>query len=139
LGITNSIDNCSAADKDEKEKINAVNALLGFIISKKAEICGGVMRSKVGIGFGYSLFQLIYVPYNTLKVYLNAYNFRRNKRGPEIGTDIRFRITEWLYAGVAVEDISHKISVVPYIRFKVRDKSLTMLLGIIGITAIVLR
>jgi hypothetical protein len=35
LGITNSVDNCSAADKDEKENITT-DVLLRLIISKKA-------------------------------------------------------------------------------------------------------
>ncbi|OEG69743.1 hypothetical protein ATZ36_07725 [Candidatus Endomicrobiellum trichonymphae] len=53
LGITNSVDNC-LVDKDEKEN----DALLGFIISEKAEIYGGMVKSKAGIGFGYSFFPI---------------------------------------------------------------------------------
>ena len=119
LGIANIVDSC-LADKNENGNINTLNALLGFR-SKKAEIYGGAMKNKLGIGLGYSFFQPIYANYTMLKVYLDVSNFRRNEYGPEIGAGMRFGITKWLYTGVAIEDILNKTAVRPYIKIEFKQ------------------
>ncbi|MCA6079959.1 MAG: MlaD family protein [Endomicrobium sp.] len=119
LGIANIVDSC-LADKNENGNINTLNALLGFR-SKKAEIYGGAIKNKLGIGLGYSFFQPIYANYTMLKVYLDVSNFRRNEYGPEIGAGMRFGITKWLYTGVAIEDILNKTAVRPYIKIEFKQ------------------
>ncbi|MDR0800476.1 MAG: MlaD family protein [Endomicrobium sp.] len=118
LGVANGVDS-RLTNGNENENINTLNALLGFR-SEKAEIYGGAMKNKLGVGLGYSFFQPIYTNYTMLKVYLDAYNFRRDKYGPEIDAGIRFGITKWLYAGIAIEDISNKTSVMPYIKIEIK-------------------
>jgi hypothetical protein len=112
-----------------------LEALLGFR-RRNSEIYGGVLRGKAGIGGGYSFFQPIYDPYKKLQVHANAFDFSRKKHGPQIDVDIRIGVTKWLYAGVAIEDISHKTAVTPYLKLKIDDKDLAALLGIIGVAAV---
>ncbi|MDR3256774.1 MAG: MlaD family protein [Endomicrobium sp.] len=135
VGISNVADSHYVTDDEEKKNINTLDALLGFR-SKKSEIYGGVIKSKAGIGFGYSFFEPIYTPYRKLKFYLNMYDFNRSKYGPQIDAGIRVGITKWLYTGVAVEDISYKTTVMPYLKIEIDDKDLTALLGIISIAAV---
>jgi phospholipid/cholesterol/gamma-HCH transport system substrate-binding protein len=134
VGVSNVADHSTATDS-EKDNINKLDALLGFR-SEKSEIYGGVIRGKAGVGFGYSLFEPIWAEFRRFKVHLNVYDFVREKHGPVIDAGMRIGITQWLYAGVALEDISYKTAVTPYIKLEIDDKDLAALLGIISIAAI---
>jgi phospholipid/cholesterol/gamma-HCH transport system substrate-binding protein len=136
VGISNVADNSMASDS-EKGSINKnkLNAVLGFR-SEKAEIYGGVIRGKAGVGFGYSFFEPIWSEFRRFKVHLNVYDFTREKHGHFINAGMRIGITQWLYAGVALEDISYKTAITPYIKLEIDDKDLASLFGIISIAAI---
>ncbi|MDR2812109.1 MAG: MlaD family protein, partial [Endomicrobium sp.] len=134
VGISNVADYSTVSDS-EKGSINKLDALLSFR-SEKSEIYGGVMRGKVGVGFGYSFFEPVWSEFRRFKVHLNVYDFVREKHGPVIGAGMRVGITQWLYAGVDLEDISYKTSVTPYIKLEIDDKDLASLLGIISIAVI---
>ncbi|MCA6071477.1 MAG: MlaD family protein [Endomicrobium sp.] len=135
VGVANVADGKSITDQDEKQNVNRLEALLGFR-RKNSEIYGGALRGKAGIGCGYSFFQPIYDSYKKLQIHANAFDFSRKKRGPQIDADIRIGVAKWLYAGVAVEDISHKTAVTPYVKLKIGDRDLAALLGIIGVAAV---
>ncbi|MDR3306706.1 MAG: MlaD family protein [Endomicrobium sp.] len=134
VGISNAADH-SMASASEKNKINKLDALLGFR-AEKSEIYGGVIRGKAGVGFGYSFFEPVWAEFRRLKVCLNAYDFGREKHGPVIDAGMRISIARWLYAGVALEDISYKTAVTPYIKLEIDDKDLAALIGIISLAAI---
>jgi phospholipid/cholesterol/gamma-HCH transport system substrate-binding protein len=135
VGVANVADCKSVTDQDEKQNINKLEALLGFR-RKNSEIYGGVLRGKAGVGCGYSFFQPIYDSYKKLQVHANAFDFSRKAHGPQIDADIRIGVAKWLYTGVAVEDISHKIAVTPYVKLKIDDKDLAAVLGIIGVVTV---
>jgi phospholipid/cholesterol/gamma-HCH transport system substrate-binding protein len=128
IGISNLADTHNITDENEKKNINTLDALIGFR-STKAEVYGGVMRNRAGIGFGYSFFEPIY----TLKAQLNTYDFSRDKHGPLIDVGIKFGITKWFYAGIGVEDITHKAAVTSYLNIEINDKDLASLLGILSL------
>jgi hypothetical protein len=64
--------------------------------SEKSEIYGGAIRGKTGVGFEYSFFEPIWAKFRRLKVYLNVYDFVREKYGPVIYAGMRIGITQWL-------------------------------------------
>jgi phospholipid/cholesterol/gamma-HCH transport system substrate-binding protein len=136
VGISNIGDkNDNSLSETEKENLNSIDALLGFR-GEKSEIFAGMIRTKAGIGFGYSFFQPIYAPYKLLQARVTAYNFSREKHGTEINAGIRIGITKWLYAGIMVEDIAYKSSLTPYVKIKIDDKDLASIFGIASIAAV---
>ena len=69
LGISN-IGNYSNEDNEfERNNLNKIDALMGFR-SENLEVYGGVMRSKGGVGFGWSPFNKIYA--NKRILYIDA-------------------------------------------------------------------
>ncbi|MDR3196075.1 MAG: MlaD family protein [Endomicrobium sp.] len=134
VGISNVADHSTASDS-EKNRINKLDALLGFR-AEKSEIYGGVIRGKAGVGFGYSFFEPVWAEFRRLKVHLNMRDFGREKHGPVIDAGMRVGIAQWLYAGVALEDISYKTAVTPYIKLEIDDKDLAALLRIISLAAV---
>ncbi|MCL2145092.1 MAG: MlaD family protein [Endomicrobia bacterium] len=138
VGITNVAEAGEVKDQDEKDSINKLEALLGFRFDK-FEVYGGVLRGKAGGGVGFSFFDPIYAPYKRLQVNFNAYNFGRDKRGPEMDLGLRLGFTKWLYAGVMVEDVLYKTAVTPYLKIEINDSDLAALLGIISVAAIASR
>jgi len=135
IGISNIYDSQNTINDEEKKNVNTLNALLGFR-AEKAEIYGGMIRSKAGMGFGYSFFDSIYAPYIKLKFHLNAYDFGRIEHGPQINSGMTFGIAKWLSAGIAVEDVLNKAELIPYLKIKIDDKDLASLFGIINVAAI---
>lgn len=135
VGISNVADTSKESNIAEKDKMNTLTALLGFR-SEKAEIYGGVMRNSAGVGVGYSFFDPIYEPYRKLQVHFDAFNFGREGKPPEFKAGLRYGITKWLYAGIAVEDIAYKASVMPYIKLEISDNDIASLLGIISIATV---
>ncbi|MDR1662906.1 MAG: MlaD family protein [Endomicrobium sp.] len=134
VGISNVADYNSTSDY-EKGSMNKLDALLGFRYGK-CEIYGGVIKGKCGVGFGYSFFEPTWAEFRRFKVYLNMYDFVREKHGSVIDTGMRVGLTQWLYAGIDLEDIFSKTAVTPYIKLEINDKDLMALLGIINITTI---
>ncbi len=135
VGISNVADTSDETDQKEKDTMNTLNALIGFR-NEKAEIYGGVMKSKAGVGVGYSFFEPIYSPYRSVQLNLNAYNFSRDGKPPEIDAGVRLGLAKWLYAGVMVEDIGYAASVTPYIKLEIKDTDIAALLGIISVAAV---
>jgi phospholipid/cholesterol/gamma-HCH transport system substrate-binding protein len=134
VGISNVADHSTASDS-EKDKINKLDALLG-VRSEKSEIYGGVIRGKAGVGLGHSFFEPIWAEFIRLKVFLNVYEFGRDKHGPVVDIGLRVGIAKWLYAGVALEDATYRTAITPYIKLEIDDKDLAALLGVINIAAI---
>jgi len=141
IGISNIGDRNASNNKDSRDSINTLDALLGFRFNK-AEVYGGAMRSKAGVGAGVSLFQPVYAPYRSVYLFANAYDFGRPKTNnnsaniPRIDAGVKFGITKWLYAGAMVEDAADKKpSFTPFIRLEIKDKDISNLFGIIGIAA----
>ncbi|MDR1696046.1 MAG: MlaD family protein [Endomicrobium sp.] len=139
VGLSNVANSADIKEQSERDTINRLDALIGFR-SKNAEVYAGVMRSKAGVGAGYSFFEPIYAPYRTLQAFVNVYDMGRKERGgPEIDAGARVGITKWLYAGVMVEDALYKTAVTPFIKLEINDRDLASLLGIISIAAVASR
>ncbi|MDR1195112.1 MAG: MlaD family protein [Endomicrobium sp.] len=135
VGIANVADSSEVKEQDERDTINTLEALMGFRFNK-FEVYGGVMRGKAGGGIGYSFFEPVYAPYKKLQFHLNAYNFGRKNRSPEIDAGLRFGFTKWLYAGVMVEDALYKTAVTPYIKIEISDPDIAAILGVVSIAAV---
>ena len=135
VGISNVADTSGVKDQTEKDTMNTLTALLGFR-GENASIYGGVIRSKAGVGVGYSFFDPIYAPYRRLQAHLEAFNFARKDRPPEFNFGARFGITKWLYAGVMVEDIAYSAAVTPYVKLEIKDTDIASLLGIMSIAEV---
>ncbi len=141
IGISNIGNNSNETDKFEKNNLNKIDALMGFR-SEKLEVYGGVMRSKGGVGIGWSPFDKIYGDKRLL--YINAEAIFRTETAKENDPDrdkpniiigARLGIFSWLYAGVQVEDTLTRTSVTPYVKLKVTDDDIAGLFGIAGIAA----
>jgi phospholipid/cholesterol/gamma-HCH transport system substrate-binding protein len=137
IGISNVYDSHhhNVVNDEETENINTFDALLGFR-AKRSEIYGGLIRSKAGLGFGYSFLNSICDPCIKLKFHLNAYDFGRSKHGARINSGMMIGMTKWFSVGIAVEDISKKVKLVPYLKVKIDDKDLASLFGIINVAAV---
>jgi len=141
LGISNIADTHREKDTLEKEKMNKLDALIGFR-SENLEIYGGALRSKGGLGFGWSPLDKIYASYRTL--YFNVETLFRTETAdpndpdrdkPNVIIGARLGIFNWCYVGVQVEDTLTRTSVTPYIKIKVTDEDLAALFGVAGIAA----
>ena len=141
LGISNIADTHREKDTLEKEKMNKLDALIGFR-SENLEVYGGALRSKGGIGVGWSPLDKIYSTYRTL--YFNAEALFRTETAdpndpdrdkPNIILGARLGIFNWCYVGVQVEDTLTKTSVTPYIKIKITDEDIAALFGVAGIAA----
>lgn len=134
VGVSNAADAGNEKDKEEKDRMNTLTALLGFR-GEHAQIYGGVMRNKAGVGVGYSFFDPIYAPHRRLQVHFDAFNFPRKNKPPEFNAGVRFGITRWFYVGISVEDIAYKASLTPYVKLEIKDTDISRLLGIAGVAA----
>lgn len=135
VGISNVADSKNEENEKEKDTMNKLNAWIGFR-SENAQIYGGVIKGKGGVGAGVSFFDPIYAPHRRVQLHVDAYDFGRKKYGPEIDAGVRFGLTKWLYAGVMVEDISYSAGVTPYIKLEIKDTDIAALLGIAGLAAV---
>lgn len=141
LGINN-IGNYTNEDNEfERNNLNKIDALIGFR-SENLEAYGGVMRSKGGVGVGWSPFNKIYE--SKRKLYINAEAIFRtetakkddpDKDTPNVIVGARLGIFHWLYVGVQVEDTLTKTNFMPYIKLKVTDEDLASMFGVAGIAA----
>lgn len=141
LGISNIADTHREKDTLEREKMNKLDALIGFR-SENFEIYGGALRSKGGIGIGWSPFNKIYSSYR--KLYFNVEGLFRTETAdpndpdrdkPNVIIGTRLGIFNWCYVGVQVEDTLTRTTFVPYIKIKITDEDLAALFGVAGIAA----
>ncbi len=141
LGINNIGNYTNEDDEFERNNLNKIDALIGFR-SENLEAYGGVMRSKGGVGVGWSPFDKIYGPMR--KLYINAEAIFRTETAKEDDPDkykpnlilgARFGIFNWLYVGVQVEDTLTRTNFMPYIKLKVTDDDLASMFGVAGIAA----
>ena len=141
IGINNIGNYTNEDDEFERNNLNKIDALIGFR-SENLEAYGGVMRSKGGVGVGWSPFDKIYGPMR--KLYINAEAIFRtetakkddsDKDKPNVVLGARLGIFKWLYVGVQVEDTLTKTNVMPYIKLKVTDEDLASIFGVAGIAA----
>ena len=141
LGINNIGNYTNEDDEFERNNLNKIDALIGFR-SENLEAYGGIMRSKGGVGVGWSPFDKIYGPMR--KLYINAEAIFRTETAKEDDPDkykpnlilgARFGIFNWLYLGVQVEDTLTRTNVMPYIKLKVTDEDLASMFGVAGIAA----
>lgn len=141
IGINNIGNYTNEDDEFERNNMNKIDALMGFR-SENFEAYGGVMRSKGGVGVGWSPFDKIYGPMRRL--YINAEAIFRTETAkkddpdrdkPNIILGARLGIFNWLYVGVQVEDTLTKTNVMPYIKLKVTDEDLASIFGVAGIAA----
>ena len=141
LGISN-IGNHSNEDNEfERKNLNKIDALMGFR-SENLEVYGGVMRSKGGVGFGWSPFNKIYankrILYIDAKAIFRTETAKKNDHDrdkPNVIIGARLGIFSWLYAGIQIEDTLTRTSVTPYIKLKVTDDDIAGLFGVVGIAA----
>ena len=141
LGISN-IGNYSNEDNEfERNNLNKIDALMGFRV-ENLEVYGGVMRSKGGIGVGWSPFNKIYddkrILYLDAKAIFRTETAKKNDHDrdkPNVIIGARLGIFSWLYAGVQIEDTLTRTSVTPYIKLKVTDDDIAGLFGVVGIAA----
>ncbi len=141
LGISN-IGNYSNEDNEfERNNLNKIDALMGFR-AENLEVYGGVMRSKGGVGFGWSPFNKIYankrILYIDAKAIFRTETAKKNDHDrdkPNVIIGARLGIFSWLYAGVQIEDTLTRTSVTPYIKLKVTDDDIAGLFGVVGIAA----
>ena len=141
LGISNIADTHREKDTLEREKMNKLDALIGFR-SENFEIYGGALRSKGGIGIGWSPLDKIYSSYR--KLYFNVEGLFRTETAdpndpdrdkPNVIIGTRLGIFNWCYVGVQVEDTLTRTTFVPYIKIKITDEDLAALFGVAGIAA----
>ncbi len=141
IGINNIGNYTNEDDEFERNNMNKIDALMGFR-SENFEAYGGVMRSKGGVGVGWSPFDKIYG--SARRLYINAEAIFRtetakkddpDKDKPNIIIGARLGIFNWLYVGVQVEDTLTKTNVMPYIKLKVTDEDLASIFGVAGIAA----
>ena len=140
-GISN-IGNYSNEDNEfERNNLNKIDALMGFR-SENLEVYGGVMRSKGGVGFGWSPFNKIYANKRILyfddKAIFRTETAKKNDHDrdkPNVIIGARLGIFSWLYAGVQIEDTLTRTSITPYIKLKVTDDDIAGLFGVVGIAA----
>ena len=141
LGISNIGNYTNEDDEFERNNMNKIDALIGFR-SENLEAYGGVMRSKGGVGVGWSPLDKIYDPMRRL--YINAEAIFRtetakkddkDKDKPNVILGARLGIFKWLYVGVQVEDTLTRTNVMPYIKLKVTDDDLASMFGVAGIAA----
>ena len=141
LGISNIGNYTNEDDEFERNNLNKIDALIGFR-SENLEAYGGIMRSKGGVGVGWSPFDKIYGPMR--KLYINAEAIFRTETAkkddpdrdkPNVILGARFGIFKWLYVGVQVEDTLTRTNFMPYIKLKVTDDDLASMFGVAGIAA----
>ncbi|MCR4663318.1 MAG: MCE family protein [Endomicrobiaceae bacterium] len=141
IGINNIGNYTNEDDEFERNNMNKIDALIGFR-SENLEAYGGVMRSKGGVGVGWSPFDKIYG--TSRRLYINAEAIFRtetakkddpNRDKPNIILGARLGIFNWLYVGVQAEDMLTKTNVMPYIKLKVTDEDLASIFGVAGIAA----
>ena len=142
VGVSNAGDRNAVNNVDPRDNINTLDALLGFRY-KNAEIYGGIMRNKGGVGAGVSLFQPVSAPYRSVYLFANAYDFGREetptngKNTPKIDAGVKVGIAKWLYVGAMVEDAAdHKPSFTPFIKLEIRDKDIANLFGVAGVASV---
>ncbi|MFA7073627.1 MAG: MlaD family protein [Endomicrobiaceae bacterium] len=141
LGISNMGNSNNEKDQFERDNLNKLDALIGFR-SEKLEAYGGIMRSKGGVGIGYSPLDKIYSGYRKLYFNVDAIfrtetpaNDDKNADTPNIIIGARLGIFHWCYAGVQVEDTLTKTSFMPYIKIKITDQDLASMFGVASIAA----
>ena len=141
IGINNIGNYTNEDDEFERNNMNKIDALMGFR-SENFEAYGGVMRSKGGVGVGWSPFDKIYG--SARRLYINAEAIFRTETAkkddpdrdkPNVIIGARLGIFNWLYVGVQVEDTLTRTNVMPYIKLKVTDEDLASIFGVAGIAA----
>ena len=141
IGLSNIGNHNNEDNEFERNNLNKIDALIGFR-SENLEAYGGVMRSKGGVGVGWSPFDKIYGDKRLL--YINAEAIFRTETAkkddpdrdkPNVIIGARLGIFSWLYAGVQIEDTLTRTSVTPYIKLKVTDDDLAGIFGVAGIAA----
>jgi len=114
---------------------------LGFR-SENLEAYGGVMRSKGGVGVGWSPFDKIYG--SSRRLYINAEAIFRTETAkkddkdrdkPNVIVGARLGVFHWLYVGVQVEDMLTRTNFMPYVKLKITDEDLASMFGVAGIAA----
>jgi len=141
LGVSNIGNSNNEKDQFERDNLNKLDALIGFR-SENLEAYGGIMRSKGGVGIGYSPFEKIYSGYRKLYFNVDALfrtetptRYDKNADTPNIIVGARLGIFHWCYAGVQVEDTLTKASFMPYIKIKITDQDLASMFGVATIAA----
>lgn len=141
IGLSNIGNHNNEDNEFERNNMNKIDALIGFR-SENLEAYGGVMRSKGGVGVGWSPFDKIYG--SQRKLYINAEAIFRTETAkkddpdrdkPNVIVGARLGIFHWLYVGVQVEDALTRTSWTPYIKLKVTDEDLAGIFGVAGIAA----
>ncbi len=141
VGISNIGNYTNEDDEFERNNLNKIDALLGFR-SENLEAYGGIMRSKGGVGVGWSPFDKIYG--SDRKLYINAEAIFRTETAkkddkdrdkPNVIIGARLGVFHWLYVGVQVEDMLTRTNFMPYIRLKITDEDLASMFGVAGIAA----
>lgn len=129
--------NDEKTDEIEKDKLNKLDALIGFR-AENFEAYGGAMRSKGGIGFGYSPLDKIYANYRKLYFNVDVFDFSssKSKSTPNVTVGARLGIFNWCYVGLQVEDAIAKSTFMPYIKIKITDQDLASLFGVASIAAV---
>lgn len=141
IGISNIGNYTNEDDEFERNNLNKIDALLGFR-SENLEAYGGVMRSKGGVGVGWSPFDKIYG--SSRRLYINAEAIFRTETAkkddkdrdkPNIIIGARLGVFHWLYVGVQVEDMLTRTNFMPYVKLKITDEDLASMFGVAGIAA----
>lgn len=141
LGVSNIGNYTNEDDEFERNNLNKIDALIGFR-SENLEAYGGIMRSKGGVGIGWSPFDKIYG--TSRKLYINIDTIFRTETAkpddkdrdkPNVIIGARLGIFNWLYVGVQVEDTLTRTNFMPYIKLKVTDEDLASMFGVAGIAA----
>ncbi len=141
VGVSNIGNYTNEDDEFERNNLNKIDALLGFR-SENLEAYGGIMRSKGGVGVGWSPLDKIYG--SERKLYINAEAIFRTETAkkddkdrdkPNVIVGARIGIFHWLYVGVQVEDMLTRTNVMPYIKLKITDEDIASMFGVAGIAA----
>ncbi len=141
IGLSNIGNYTNEDDEFERNNLNKIDALIGFR-SEHLEAYGGIMRSKGGVGIGFSPFDKIYG--GNRKLYFNIDAIFRTETAkpddkdrdkPNVIVGARLGIFHWLYVGVQVEDTLTRTNFMPYIKLKVTDEDLASMFGVAGIAA----
>lgn len=141
IGISNIGNYTNEDDEFERNNLNKIDALLGFR-SENLEAYGGVMRSKGGVGVGWSPFDKIYG--SSRRLYINAEAIFRTETAkkddkdrdkPNVIVGARLGVFHWLYVGVQVEDMLTRTNFMPYVKLKITDEDLASMFGVAGIAA----
>ena len=131
VGVTNLGD--SSVVTTDPEKINTINLMLGKRW-KQAEIYGGIMRSKGGLGVRVKPFWQ-FEPWRRVEITAEGYDFSR--KAPVVKANVnvgaRIQVLPWAFVGAQVEDTYNTSNVNTYVNLVARDDDIAYLLGLVGL------